>query len=136
MSFGSRLKDRRKRAGLTQSALARAIGVEPRTVQRWEKDETDGYLRHLVELSRALEVPADELLGPPEPEPEPERLDAIETELQRLTSIETELHELRVALAGFTRLAADPEGLRRAADALLESARPEQDSPPEDQPQA
>lgn len=36
---GRELQARRKRLGWTQSALAKAVGVAPNTVARWERDE-------------------------------------------------------------------------------------------------
>ncbi len=39
MTSGQRLRTKRTKAGLTQEALARLLGVTVTTVARWERDE-------------------------------------------------------------------------------------------------
>jgi transcriptional regulator with XRE-family HTH domain len=53
--------ERRKAVGLTQESLAECLGVDRRTVQRWERgdNEPDLYLRS--RLARVLRVSLDEL---------------------------------------------------------------------------
>jgi transcriptional regulator with XRE-family HTH domain len=51
---GSQLRRYRRQLGLTQAALAEAIGVTPNTVARWERDEVPinepaaRYVQHLA----------------------------------------------------------------------------------------
>lgn len=52
------------RAGLTQAAVAGALGVSQQTVARWESGRTPPS-RYLRELSELLELPVAELLDPP-----------------------------------------------------------------------
>lgn len=61
--LGERVRRGRIDARLTRVELARAVGVAPRTVHRWE-DGTRIPETHLVApLARALGVSADTLLG-------------------------------------------------------------------------
>lgn len=62
-SFGARLAELRKAAGLTQVELAEAIGTSQRMVAYYERTEDYPLARLLRHLSRALGVSADELLG-------------------------------------------------------------------------
>lgn len=55
--FARRLRGARIRAHLTQAALADAVGVQPRVVQRWEAGEARPQPRNREALSRALREP-------------------------------------------------------------------------------
>lgn len=60
LAFGWRLADLRRAAGLTQDQLADRMGVERRTVQRYEKAVYDPRYADLLIIARALGVhPAD-----------------------------------------------------------------------------
>ena len=56
------LKQLRQESGLTQEQLAEQLGVNPRTVSRWETARTMPDFALLVELARRYGVTADELL--------------------------------------------------------------------------
>lgn len=56
------LKQLRQESGLTQEQLAEQLGVNPRTVSRWETARTMPDFALLVELGRRYGVTADELL--------------------------------------------------------------------------
>ena len=58
------LRRRRVRVGLTQAAVAAALGVSQQTIARWESGRTPPS-RYLRELSELLELPVAELLNPP-----------------------------------------------------------------------
>ena len=62
-TFGARLAELRKAAGFTQVELAEAIGTSQRMVAYYESTEDYPLARLLRNLSRALGVTADELLG-------------------------------------------------------------------------
>jgi transcriptional regulator with XRE-family HTH domain len=62
--FGERVLLSRRRAGLTQQELAKAIGVTATTVARIEQGRTQQMsTRSLERMSRVLGVSADYLLG-------------------------------------------------------------------------
>lgn len=60
---GSRLREARARAGLSQAALAAQAGVGQSHVSRYEADVIRPDLDVLVLLARALGVTTDWLLG-------------------------------------------------------------------------
>lgn len=62
-SLGARLAELRKAAGLTQVELAEAIGTSQRMVAYYERTEDYPLARLLRQLSHALGVSTDELLG-------------------------------------------------------------------------
>ena len=53
----------RKRAGLTETAVAKALFVTPQTVSKWEKQIAVPDLGNLTALAEALNVTPNELLG-------------------------------------------------------------------------
>ena len=61
----------RKRAGLSQEALAEKLGVSRQAVSKWETGEAVPELSKLVLLAAAFGVTTDWLLSESEPEPEP-----------------------------------------------------------------
>ena len=54
--FGARLEQELLRAGATQQAFARLIGVSQQTVSKWTTGETTPRFRHLPQIERVLEV--------------------------------------------------------------------------------
>ena len=68
-SFGQRIKDARKELGLTQEQLAARIGVSQSTIAQWEKDENVSKIRGVFELTNALGVSEEYLMGREEGEP-------------------------------------------------------------------
>jgi transcriptional regulator with XRE-family HTH domain len=64
LTLGERVLLQRRRHGLTQSALAKAIGVSTPTIFRVEKgDFGDLKGQTIARLARTLQVRADYLLG-------------------------------------------------------------------------
>ena len=61
--FGARLASARKSAGLTQSELAKCVGVTQRVVAYWERESVGLKSEQLIALSEALKVTTDQLLG-------------------------------------------------------------------------
>ena len=61
--IGCFLKQLRRERGLTQEQLAEQLGVNPRTVSRWETARTMPDFALLVELGRRYGVTVDELLN-------------------------------------------------------------------------
>jgi transcriptional regulator with XRE-family HTH domain len=56
MTIGSRIKELRKKEGLTQKGLAAKVGVEYQAIQQWEKDKTAPKLKYQDELATALKT--------------------------------------------------------------------------------
>lgn len=62
MSFAERLSESRRVAGLSQSELARRIGVKPQSVQQWEQSGTTPGAHRIKDLALALGVTREWLL--------------------------------------------------------------------------
>lgn len=60
----------RKKAGLSQEALAEKLGVSRQAISKWETGESVPELSKLVLLAKAFDVTTDWLLSESEPEPE------------------------------------------------------------------
>lgn len=61
--FGQRLAEIRKSRGMTQGELGDAVGVSNRVIAYYELESTQPPGAMLLDLSRALRVTTDELLG-------------------------------------------------------------------------
>lgn len=62
MTMGQRIAQRRKQLGLSQEALADAVGVSRQAVSKWELDEAQPDAAKIVLLAKTLELTTDELL--------------------------------------------------------------------------
>lgn len=67
MKLNEKILYYRKKAGLSQEALAAKIGVSRQAVSKWEVGDTAPELDKLVALTKAFGVTTDELLGLEEP---------------------------------------------------------------------
>jgi len=65
--IGTRIKQRRKELGLTQSAVGRSIGVSKATVSLWENDVTAPNGANLQALAKVLQQSAEWILTGKEP---------------------------------------------------------------------
>ena len=63
MEIGTKIKDLRKRKGLTQEQLAAGLSISFQSVSKWETGVTLPDLSMIPGLTRLLGVTADELLG-------------------------------------------------------------------------
>ena len=63
MEFGAKIKTLRNKRGITQEALANAMGVTPQTVSKWENDVTMPDVALLPELSIFFGVTIDDLFS-------------------------------------------------------------------------
>lgn len=61
--FGSNLKNLRKENGLSQSAIAKRIGVTQQCVSEWEKGNMEPTLSNLWQLADLFNLPIDALVG-------------------------------------------------------------------------
>lgn len=62
MSFGSQLKDARKKVGLTQAQLGDMLGVSDSTITSWEKETRQPDIPNIKRLTQILHVTAEHLL--------------------------------------------------------------------------
>lgn len=62
-AVGDRLRKARTAKGLTQEALAEAIGVQPETVSRYERGTIPVSVSQLYEIAKTLDVGVEALLG-------------------------------------------------------------------------
>ena len=70
MTFGKRLQQVRKAAGLSQEQLAELVGMSRQAVSKWETDQAAPDIDKLASLCGVLGVSADELLGREAPPPQ------------------------------------------------------------------
>lgn len=73
MTLGQRLTELRKKHGLSQDALAEALGVSRQSVSKWETDASVPDLDKLVKLSDLFEITLDALVRgsmPPQAQPQ------------------------------------------------------------------
>lgn len=63
MTFGERLQQVRKAAGLSQEQLGDLIGMSRQAVSKWETEQAAPDIETLARLCGVLGVSADELLG-------------------------------------------------------------------------
>ena len=62
-NFGERLFDIRKEKGLSQHAVAKAIGVTQKAIDFWEKGINEPKASYIAQLALFFGVSADYLLG-------------------------------------------------------------------------
>lgn len=70
MKLNEKIYDCRKRAGLSQDALAEQVGVSRQAVSKWELGTAQPELDKIVALAKVFGVTTDWLLTDEEPEPE------------------------------------------------------------------
>lgn len=63
MEIGNRIRDSRKRAGLTQKELAKKLNLSAQVVSNWERNYTNPIYEDISNLSNILNVSADYLVG-------------------------------------------------------------------------
>ncbi len=72
MNLAGKILYCRKKAGLSQEALAEKLGVSRQAVSKWETGDAVPELSKLVLLAKAFDVTTDWLLSESEPEESPE----------------------------------------------------------------
>ena len=101
----------RREKGLTQEALAQAIGVTPQAISKWETGQTMPDITLLLPLSKELGIGVNELLGG-------NRRQELENRFQKACAIGHE-YSLMVALEALEEFPDDEDFLyRRAWDEL------------------
>ena len=63
MSIGEKIKDLRKKSGMTQSDLANCLCISYQAVSKWECGRTTPDISLIAPLTKIFNVSADELLG-------------------------------------------------------------------------
>lgn len=117
-TFGDRVTGAREAAGLTQSELAKRIGVKVKTVRGWENDQSEPRANKLQMLAGLLGVSimwlltgrGDGLDGPDAEAPLPEDLEGVLSEMRRLKVEQARLSERMGRLEKRLRLALSGEG--------------------------
>ena len=61
-TIGERIRNTRKKRGITQEALAEAIGKHPNLVARWERGEVKIKAETIKDIAFVLDVPTSELI--------------------------------------------------------------------------
>lgn len=64
MSLGTRMRELREAAGISQEQIAKAVGVSRNAVSQWESDRTRPSTSRLARIAHALKVPIENLLAP------------------------------------------------------------------------
>lgn len=59
---GARVRQRREQLGHSVNALAKAVGVSPSLLSRWERGVGDPSLSHAVAIARVLGLSLDALV--------------------------------------------------------------------------
>ena len=72
MTFGEKLQNLRKKAGMSQDALAERLEVSRQAVSKWERDEAMPETEKVIRIARLFGVSLDELLMDKQEEPEPQ----------------------------------------------------------------
>ena len=68
--FGARLKIMRELRGLTQTAVAKQLGINKSSLNNYEAGRSEPPLRNLIKLATILNVSTDWLLNVPPLQPE------------------------------------------------------------------
>lgn len=63
MLCAERIKELRLEKGISQAALAKAIGVSQKAVDFWEKGENEPKASYILKLAEFFDVSTDYLLG-------------------------------------------------------------------------
>ena len=60
--FGKNLKNERVAAGLSQSELAKKLGIKQQQLSQWECDKVEPTLYNIVSLLKVLDIKFEDLL--------------------------------------------------------------------------
>jgi len=67
MTIGERIKEARKKKGLTQEELAGKLGCTKQSIAQYEKGRRSPKIDGLIKIAEALNIPVSDLLGEPRP---------------------------------------------------------------------
>ena len=74
MYLGERLKEQRKKHGMSQEKLAELVGVSRQAITKWEANQSMPSTEHLFKLANIFQTTVDMILGeeiPPAEQPQP-----------------------------------------------------------------
>jgi repressor LexA len=63
LSLGQRITHYRKKAGLSQKALATVVEISPAVISRYESDKLEPNVSTLMKISKVLNITVDTLVG-------------------------------------------------------------------------
>ena len=63
MKFDTRLQQLRRKNNLTQSDIAKVLGLKPTAISNYESKRNEPSIKNLIALSRFFDVSCDYLLG-------------------------------------------------------------------------
>jgi len=69
MTLGQRIAFYRKKQSLTQAGLGEQLSISAQAISKWENDQAEPDVATLIQLSKILNVPLDELLTGEAPTP-------------------------------------------------------------------
>lgn len=91
MGIGSKIKEYRNKAGLTQKDLADDLHVTYQAVSRWENDDAEPSIDMLKDMCRIFKCSTDDLFGIDKPEDESPKEDNNQPQvIERIIVKETE----------------------------------------------
>lgn len=101
MTFGERLQQLRRKAGMSQDTLAEKLEVSRQAVSKWERDEAMPETDKVIRIARLFDVSLDTLLMGKEETPEPEPQPRYQTPQYRPTGISGDRVERFVRRHGY-----------------------------------
>ena len=92
IAFGKHLREIRSQLGLNQDDVAAACGIDPTSISRLERGETNATLTTLFRLSKGLQIPLPDLMDIDQfyqpPHIEDDMIEDLRMQLQRLNQQE------------------------------------------------
>ena len=120
VNVGSRIRERREKAGLTQAQLAEAVFATRQTVGNWERGATLPDIQSLQLLASVFRVTVDELLGTSAAELARE---AVNDRRMLMRSFAMEwVYIAVIAATGFARFALERSGAERVSLRIRDGA--------------
>lgn len=118
MTTGEKIKNERKKAGLTQKQLGERLGVSFQAVAQWENDFRRPKYETIIKIADALMVQPEDILGDRDIRIVriTNKLDAIDSEFKKI-----ELHQLNRLTRAYEKLST--EGKEVAIERVEELAQ-------------
>ena len=92
IAFGKHLREIRSQLGLNQDDVAATCGIDPTSIRRLERGETNATLTTLFRLSKGLQIPLPDLMDIDQfyqpPHIEDDMIEDLRMQLQRLNQQE------------------------------------------------